>query len=256
MNNKDVAKFLYDQRVAQEKAVDNPEGEALALFELLDEINTLGYDFHYFADIDLRPIKDVKVIKLLWKYLPRMESIVTIETFLRKIDPKIIPEALDYAIVLFSDFSPTDKMLFTSFDGIISRGKRNEEYFNKICKLLNDGDSYAAMSETRQMMGKHCPNLLRKYTDIYREGVLLPATLNDCVYFTDDETTLFLNRCINITSSELIEIIGKYDYKDNDYKYPISVTCFEHWKRLCTADFIHQSAKRIIKKRAKKLNKQ
>ncbi len=97
MENKDIAKFLYDRRIAHEKPIENPDGESLALLELFDEINALGYDYQYLADVDLRPIKDVRVMRLLWKYLPEMESIFTIHTFIRRIDPKKVPEVLDYA---------------------------------------------------------------------------------------------------------------------------------------------------------------
>lgn len=109
MNNKEIALFLYQQQVDREKPIENPEGESLALLELFREINALGYDYHYMADLNLRKITDAGVMRLLWKYLPRMESIFTIETFVRKIDPKKVPEVLAYAIETFPTFSPTTK---------------------------------------------------------------------------------------------------------------------------------------------------
>ena len=81
MENKDIARFLYEQRIQNEKPIENPDGESLALLELFEEINALGYDFHHRADIDLRPTKDVRVMALLWKYFPRMESIFTKQSF-------------------------------------------------------------------------------------------------------------------------------------------------------------------------------
>ena len=252
MENKDVARFLYDQRIAHEKKIENPDGESLALLELFDEINAWGYDYHYFADIDLRPIKDVRVMRLLWKYLPKMESIFTIQTFIRKIDPKKVPEVLEYAIDMFSTFSPSDKMHLTGFDQVISRGKRSEDYFARISRLLNDGDSYATLWDTRRVLGKCCPDILQSYTKIYREGILLPLSLRDCVFYADDDTTVFLNHCLNITDEELEKIIGVYDYKNNKYKYPISVTVFEYWKKLCTKEYVQNEAKRVLRERNKK----
>ena len=41
MKDKDIAKFLYDQRIAHEKPIENPDGESLALLELFEEINAL-----------------------------------------------------------------------------------------------------------------------------------------------------------------------------------------------------------------------
>ena len=41
VKDKDIAKFLYDQRIAHEKPIENPDGESLALLELFEEINAL-----------------------------------------------------------------------------------------------------------------------------------------------------------------------------------------------------------------------
>ncbi len=252
MENKDIAKFLYEQRIIHEKPIENPEGESLALLELFEEINALGYDFHYMADIDLRPTKDVRVMRLLWKYLSRMESIFSKQTFICRIDPKKIPEVLDYAINMFYSFSPSDKMYLTGFDKVISKGKRSDEYFARISELLNDGDNYATLWETRKTLGKYRPSLLQSHTKLYRNGVLLPLTLRDCVFYPDDETTEFLNHCLTITDEEIDSIIGSYNYKDNAYKYPLSVTVFEYWQRLCTKDSVRKEAKRVLREREKK----
>lgn len=252
MKNDEIAKFLYEQRIRNEKPIENPDGESLALLELFEEINALGYDFHYMADIALRPTKDVRVMHLLWKYFPRMDSIYTKQTFLGRIDPKKIPEALDYAINAFRQFSPSDKMYLTRFDNVISKGKRSDEYFMRISELLHDGDSYATLWDTRKTLGKYRPNLLRSHTKRYQNGVLLPLTLRDCVFYPDDETTEFLKHCLTITDEELVSIIGRYNYRDNTYQYPISVTVFEYWQRLCTKESVREEAAKVLRDSEKK----
>ena len=37
MESKDIAKFLYDQRIARENPIENPDGDSLALLELFEE---------------------------------------------------------------------------------------------------------------------------------------------------------------------------------------------------------------------------
>ena len=148
---------------------------------------------------------------------------------------------------------PSDKMLLTGFDEVISKGKRSEEYYGKISRMLKDGDSYATLWATRKILGKYCPELLYLHTKTYRDGVLLPLTLRDCVFYDDKDTTAFLNRCLHITDEELVEIIGTYDYKENSYKYQISVTVFEYWKKLCTKEDVQKEAKRILHERSKNL---
>lgn len=81
----------------------------------------------------------------------------------------------------------------------------------------------------------------------------MPSTLRDSIFYTDEDTTAFLNRCLNITDEELAEVIGVYDYKNNAYKYPISVTAFEYWRKLCTKDYVQKEAKRILHERSKNL---
>ena len=254
MDKLNVANFLYEQRIANEKSMENPEGELLALQGLFHDINALGYDFHYLADIDLRPIKDIRIMRLLWKYLPQIESYFTIETFIRKIDPKKIPDVIDFAINLFREFSPSNKMHLTGFDEVISKGNKTEAYYSKIEYLLNNGDSYATLWQTRKAIGKHCPEKLAPYTHLYSQGVLLPLTLHDCIFYLDHETTIFLEHYLDISQSELTKIIGQYDYKTNSYKYPLSVTVFEYWKSLCTKDYVNAETRKIIRERIKKMN--
>ena len=252
MENKDIARFLYEQRIQNEKPIENPDGESLALLELFEEINALGYDFHYRADIDLRPTKDVRVMALLWKYFPRMESIFTKQIFIRRIDPKRFPAVLDYAMETFRGFSPSDKMLLTGFDEVISKGKRSDSYFDRISELLSDGDAYATLWDTRRTLGKYRPDMLRKHTETYRQGVLLPLTLRDYIYYPDSAATDCLRSCLQMTEAELSETVGKYDYKNNAYRYPLSVTVFEYWQRLCTLDFVKKEAEKVLRAREKK----
>ena len=102
------------------------------------------------------------------------------------------------------------------------------------------------------MLGKNCSDKLFPYTKLYRQGVLLPLTLRDCIFYSDDETTLFLEHCLNITDNELNEIIGQYEYKTSSYRYPLSVTIFEYWKALCTAERVRNETRKIIRERNKK----
>ena len=37
MENKDIARFLYEQRIQNEKPIENPDGESLALLELFED---------------------------------------------------------------------------------------------------------------------------------------------------------------------------------------------------------------------------
>jgi len=252
-DRRQIAEMLYIQRINNEKPIENPDGESLALLKMFDEINALGYDYHYLADIDLRKITDVRVMELLCKYLPRMESIFTKQTFIQKIDPKKFPEIVDYAINEYLSFSPSDKMTLLEFDKVISKGKKTEDYFACISKLLQNGDSYATLWETRKTLGKDCPNKLLPYTRLYQQGVLLPLTLRDNIYYTDGETTAFLNYCLNITDEQLTDVIGQYDYKKNEYKYSLSVTVFEYWKKLCTKEYVRKEAQRVIRERNKRL---
>lgn len=77
-------------------------------------------------------------------------------------------------------------------------------------------------------------------------------TLRDCFYDPTAETTSFLNACLTLTEGDLAEIIGRYDYKNNGYRYLLSVTIFEYWQRLCTPDFVKREAEKVLRVREKK----
>ena len=248
MKNQDIARFLYEQRIKSETPSSNPQGEEKALLEMYDEINQLGYDYHYLADLELRSVKDPRIMKLFWKYLPRMESISTIQSIIKRINSKVVPDVTEYAMNIFLNFSPSDKLYLLEFDDVISKGQKSDAYFGKISNLLSDGDSYAVLRKTRGVLGKNRPETLLPFIKLYRSGVLLPIAIRDCVYYNDAETIDFLNHCLNITEEEIREIRGNYNYKSNNYKYQLSVTAFEYWDKICTKDYISNEAKQVLKK--------
>ena len=118
--------------------------------------------------------------------------------------------------------------------------------------MLPDGDSYDTLCDTRNVLGKDCPDKLRGHTETYRQGVLLPLTLRDCLYYTDTETTDFLKSCLDMTEAALSETVGRYDYKNNGYRYPLSVTAFEYWQKHCTVDYLKREAEKVLRAREKK----
>ena len=45
---------------------------------------------------------------------------------------------------------------------------------------------------------------------------------------------------------------GTETYMHNAYRYPLSVTVFEYWQRLCTVDFVKKEAEKTLRAREKK----
>lgn len=254
MEQKKIAKMLYERKIAINKPIDNPEGESLALAEMFRHFQNIGYDYHYIEDIELRKNNDVKIMRILHDFLPYMESIYTKQIFIRKIDPGKFPDILDYAIDEFIGFSPSEKRCFTGFDEVISKGRKDNNYYVRVSELLKNGDSYAALSDTREMLCKNCPDLIFPYTQKYCRGVLLPSAFQDMIFDSSEETKNFLNQCCSITEDELNLLIGSYDYKSNKYFYELSVTGFEYWRRLCSVECIRKMAANTLKKRSKQMN--
>lgn len=239
--DKDVARLLYEQAVASEIYPDELDGESLAIQDMLSEIRMLGYPFHYFADIQYRDIKDPRIMEIILKYYPEMESIVTKEVCLRKIDPKKFPVAIELALKEFNDLSPLSKQASSGLQEVISKGKTNEEYIAMLLSIVEIPDNYASCFIIRERLLKSAPEALKRLTFLFSEGVLLPETLKEFVRYGDDASIEIVTKVSNMTENDIKKIL------DNQ-TYSLCVTMYEQNKSLCTVEHLHKEAKRLMKK--------
>ncbi len=241
LNEEDIARLFYDQKVAAEKMVENPTGEFAALNEMFAEIQALGYDYHYLADIEMHTIRDTRVMRILYKYYPRMEFRSTRETFISRISPQKVPEVLEYAIAEYLALPDVYKLDNTSFENCISRAKKTPQYLDRIFGMLKRPEHYATMGSVRQALCRQFPGRMRPLLEHYRQGLLLCAVISDYAYFDDAETEAFLRRCLTATAADIAEMIS-------DSSYTLCVTYEQEYKRLCTEKCIHDFAQRSLKK--------
>ena len=236
-----AAKLLYDQAVAEEVYPDNPEGESLAILNMLADIRKLGYDYHYFADIKLRNIKDPAIMELLLQYYPMMESVITKGDILRKIDSKRFPEVFDLALTEYNMQSPLDKSYFSDFQEVLGKSAKSETQLSVLFEFMDEPDNYASSHLIRKKLLKVAPERLRKYTFYYSGGVLLPATLGEFAKYADSESVEMLKKAASINDDDIRNLCSAQSYK-------LCVTMQEHWKKCCTKENIQYTAKKLLKK--------
>ena len=240
-SNEKNAQFLYEQAISQEIYPQNPDGESLAILEMLAEIRKIGYPFHYFADIQFRSIKDPRIMEIMMKYYPRMESIYTKSDMLGKIDPKKFPRAFDFAYQEYEELSPLNKLEINGFQKVLSRGKNGEAYINKLLTIMDSPDNYASSFYIRDRLLKIAPHFLKKYSMLYSRGVLLPLTLKDFSVYKDAASLEILRWAAHITDEEIQGL-----YQDRSYK--LCKTMYEYWKKCCTLENLHRTASTLLKK--------
>ena len=236
-----IAKMLYDQAVASEIYPEELDGESLAIQEMLAEIRALGYPFHYFSDIRMRNIKDPKIMEILLKYYPRMESIVTKEDCLRKIDPKKFPIAIELALQEFDQLSPLSKQSISGFQEVIAKGKANDEYITMLLSIMELPDNYASCFLIRERLLKSAPESLKPLTVLYSRGVLLPATLKEFARYGDDDSLAFSTKVSEITENDIKLLL-------ENQPYTLCVTMYEQYKQCCTVQHLRTEAKKLLQK--------
>ncbi len=236
-----VAKLLYDQAVAEEIYPDNPEGESLAILNMLADIRKLGYDYHYFTDIKLRRITDPAVMELLLKYYPMMESVFTKGEILVKIDPRRFPEVFEMALAEYNNQSPLDKSYFSCFQDVLGKSARSEKQIPLLLNLMDNPDNFASSYMIRKKLVRSVPDRYRKYTFYYHKGVLLPDTLKEFAKYGDAESVEILKKAATVTDDDIKSLCGDQNYK-------LCVTMQEHWERCCTKENIQGIAKQLLKK--------
>ena len=240
-NDSMIAKLLYDQAVAGEVYPENPEGESLAILNMLADIRKLGYDYHYFADIKLRRIKDPAMMELLLKYYPLMESVVTKGEILLKIDPKRFPEIFDLALAEYNMQLPLDKSYFSCFQDVLAKSARSEDQITVLLDLMNAPDNYASSYLIRKKLINSAPERYRKYTFYYHKGVLLPITLDEFAKYGDAESVEILKKAAVGTEHDIKSLCSSQNYK-------LCVTMQEYWERCCAIENIKGTAKKLLKK--------
>ena len=239
------AEFLYNIAVSREIYPEEPDGESLAILNMLAEIRELGYPYEYFADIELRTVKDTEIMKILLKYYPQVESLFTKETILRKIDPKKFPAAIELAYDEYKGLSPLEKQGMSGLQEVIAKGKPSEEYLNFLLSLVNTAGTYSAGFLIRERLVRSAPEKLRPYTFEFYNGVLLMDTLKELVRYGDAESENMLHRANEMTEEELKDI-------HKNQKYEMYVTMYEKCKKYCTAENVRREAKRLLNKIEKK----
>ena len=235
------AKLLYKQCVSEEKYPENPEGESLAILNMLADIRKLGYDYYHFADIKLRKITDVAIMELLLHYYGAMESVVTKGEILRKIDPKRFPDVFDLALAEYNMQSPLDKSYFSCFQEVLGKSAKSEAQLSVLLELMEDPDNYASSYLIRKKLLNSAPERYRKYTILYYDGVLLPDTLNEFARYADTESIEILKNAAYITDDGIRALCRNQNYK-------LCITMQEYWEKCCTKENIQGKAKKLLKK--------
>lgn len=236
-----TAQFMYEKAVAEEIYPEELEGESLAIHNMLAEIRELGYPYYYFADIEYRHINNCSVMEVMLKYYPQMESVITKNNLLRKINPNKFPVIRQLALKEYNDLSPLSKMSITGFEEVLARGKLNRADIELLLKLMDIPDNYASSSSIRQALLKAVPAEFRQTSLRYSQGVLLPIVLEDYFKYADSQAMQCLKNASQITEEEVCLL-------HRNKSYSLSVTMYEYYKRLCTKENIEKEARKYLKK--------
>ena len=245
--NLNKAKYLYDIAISSETYPDSPDDISLHILNMLAEIRELGYDeFQHFADIQLRKIKDPAIMKVLYKYYKEMD-LFTRDSIIYKIDPKKVPDILQVAKEEFLRLSPTDKLILNGFQTTMSKGSFDEEYIDSMFSLVEIGENYFALSEVRKKLCKKAPLQMIQLLNAHEKSVLILDVLRDYNYLLfSDKVVQKLNQLINITTPDLDSIVSPKNNRG------LSVTTYEHYKKLCSIERIQKEASILWHKAQKK----
>ena len=246
MTNKEAYQMLYEQKKRDEIYPDNPDGQSLAILEMLAEFQSMGVPITCFADIQLgKKIKSDQVAKILLKYYPRMESVPTKETILRKLDAKKYPEIIGYALEEYAKYTPFEKESMSGLQEVISGGKVTQDYLDFLFSLIDTPDEYCAGWMIREKLRKIAPERSRELTYYYCEGLLLLDSLKDFLSYGDPESIERLHRYSELSDEEWTRIKA-------DSPYSLYISFREAMSSYTTAKAIRLEAKRLYKKACRK----
>ena len=253
-NNKKIAEMLYKQNTDMEIYSDTTGSEGAEMINFLSKINELGYDYHYCADIEFRKVSDVRIMKLLVKYYPKMEFLKTKEIFAKRTDPKKCPEILDLVYNDFMSLSPYSRLDYSDFELTLSRGKKSDAYISKMLQTVNDPDNYCVMPNVRKMLCKFIPEKMKIITDKMSAGILFPLTLDDYYCYNDERSWEIIEKCTSFSGKDVDDlcIVKQYGKEMETANYSLDITLFEYCKKyLCTVDYIRKKSSELLKKRKK-----
>ena len=120
--------IAYKQAVNEEVYPENPDGESLAKIEMLNELQSMNCGINSFVDIRYHSFKSPEIMRVFLKYYDRMESYYTKEILLENIDPKRFPQIIPYALELYEQYTPYERMDMTGLQRTLARGKMTKEF--------------------------------------------------------------------------------------------------------------------------------
>ena len=243
-NNFQKATFLYDIAVSHEKAQENPDDVSLSIQNMLSDIRELGYsEFNYLADIELRNIKDPRIMKVLIKYYEDMD-LFTRDSLMYKIHPKYFPEIISIAKKEFLNLRPSDKRNLNGFQTAMSRGKITNSYLDEMFELLENGEQYASLSIVRKKLCKSSPERMLPLIERYSKGVLVLCAIQDCAYLESvGDVIRILENWVNVTDDDIKRI------RLSENNQELTVTTYEYYRDLCTKERIISEVKKTLKRK-------
>lgn len=238
--------IAYKQAVDEEVYPENPDGESLAMIEMLNELRSMDCGINSFVDIRYHSFKSPEIMRVFLKYYDRMESYYTKQILLERIDPKRFPQTIPYALELYEQYTPFERMDMTGLQRTLARGKMTKEHIDLLYSLIKDPDGYASGDEIKEKLCKVIPEEMKKLTYRYCDGVLLLTSLNDFYIFRDEQSIKMLEKCASITNEQLIAL-------RKSHNYDLNISLYEYYSKLLADDeIIKYRAKDYLRKLRKK----
>ncbi len=239
--NFNTAEFLYRKRVSEEKEPENPDDVTLSVKNMLSEIKALGYaEYEHLADVKLRSITSKKIMAVLVKYYGEMDR-YTRDAFMYKINPKYFPEIVPIAKEEFLALSPSERRVLRGFQYALGRAEFSEEYCEEMAKLLDDAELYSGLGDVRKALAKKCSQKILPFIYKYGNCLLALDVIQDCKYLSDKTEAVKILEHFGTIQDDEAENLRK---KENNR---LSVTNYEYYLNICTAERLRSDAKKILK---------
>lgn len=211
-----AADALYSDAIKEEKKwrenQDNKHD-----FELIDsiiaEINELGYNFKYEADLRWRDIQDKKVIPIFGKYLLKFENTGFAEDYISIIAKKGYFESTPIVFDLYEKVKKISGIhQSVACDNAFYKIK-DKQYINKYLELLKNEDDATRLPLTMTLLAKwnilEAKEYFMHHLDSHNRDLVFIAIECLSYYKNDSSITTALNHHLISDDKDIIKAIKK-----------------------------------------------
>ena len=215
-----INNILYNDRIEEEirwRSEKRNNTDNLLINKLVSEIKLLGYNYNYLADLTMREINDISILKIIQKYIGKFEDEGKSAVLVAVIGKKGNIDATETIIYNFNKLNDI-RRLAVFYDNALAR-IQDKRYISEYLKWLSIPEVAYKLPFTMKMLGKwkvnEAKDIFIKYLSFDRNNELIYISIAALSFYKDEELFSHIKNMENHPNIDVKKFVNGILKKNN-----------------------------------------